>query len=67
MEGIIEHVNSEKGYGFIRCEDHEKNVFFHIKDFAGSSFDNLQKGDGVSIDEIIDTPKGKAAKGVRAL
>ena len=64
MEAIIEHINSEKGYGFLKVEGYEKNVFFHAKDLIKISFDQLQKGDAVSIGEIEDSPKGQCAKKV---
>ncbi len=64
MEGKIEYVNAEKGYGFIKVEGHDKNIFFHVKDLKDLSMDDLQKGDAINFEDIIDTPKGKAAKGV---
>lgn len=64
MEGKIEYVNNEKGYGFIKVEGHDKNIFFHVKDLKGLSMDELQKGDSIVYEDIIDTPKGKAAKGI---
>ncbi len=68
MEGKIEHINGEKGYGFIKVDGYEKNVFFHVKELVGtSSMDMLQKGDEVTVDEVVDTPKGQSAKGVRVI
>ena len=57
--------DASKGFGFIKCEQYEKNLFFHVKDLVATSFEDLQKGDEVSIEDVIETPKGFAAKGVR--
>lgn len=65
MEGEIQYTNVEKGYGFIKCEEYPKGVFFHIKDFSGD-FDSLQKGDKVQFDPF-DAPKGIAAKNVELI
>lgn len=65
MVGEIQHLNTEKGYGFIKCEEFPKGVFFHVKDFTGD-FDSLSKGDQVSFEEI-ETPKGIAGKNVELL
>ena len=29
MQGYIIHFNEEKGYGFIRTEEHEESIFVH--------------------------------------
>ena len=63
MTGNVHYMNQEKGYGFIKCEEFPKGVFFHIKNFDGD-FENLQKGDEVSF-EPEETPKGMAGVDVR--
>jgi cold shock CspA family protein len=68
LTGIIEHLAEEsKGYGFIKCEDYEKNLFFHAKDLVQISFNELRKGDAVAIGEVEETPKGYAAKRVQII
>ncbi len=64
IEGIVEHL-TEKGYGFIKCEEYDKNIFFHAKDLVKVSYETLRKGDVVLIDEVEATPKGYAAKGIK--
>lgn len=65
QEGKIEHLSEAgKGFGFLKVERYEKNVFFHVKDLQKVSFEELQKGDMVNIEEVVETPKGYAAKGI---
>lgn len=65
--GTVEYVNSEKGYGFIRIPGQEKNVFFHARDLIRASFEDVRKGQGVSVGEIADTGRGTAARDVRLI
>ena len=67
MEGIIEYINTEKGYGFIKIDGYEKNVFFHARDLFNTSFDDVKKGDAVSIKEVVESEKGNSAKGVKLI
>ena len=68
MEGTIEYLADEsKGFGFIKSEDYEKNLFFHAKDLIKVSFSELARGAVVSIEEVEETPKGLAAKGIRLI
>lgn len=64
MYGTIEHLAMDKGYGFIKVEEYEKNLFFHAKDLVKVSFDDLVKGDKVFIEEVIEGPKGFSARGI---
>lgn len=64
IEGIIEHV-TDKGFGFIKCAEYSKNVFFHAKDLIGISFEDLHKGDAVTIEEVLQGEKGFSGKGIR--
>ncbi|MDP3727056.1 MAG: cold shock domain-containing protein [bacterium] len=54
---------TEKGFGFIAREGETKDLFFHSKDLAGVTYDELQVGDAVTF-EVVDTEKGPAAKNV---
>jgi cold shock CspA family protein len=64
MEGKIEHL-TDKGFGFIKCADYSKNVFFHAKDLIDVSFEDLQKGDVVTMEEVLQGEKGFSGKGIR--
>lgn len=32
-EGIVKTYNTDRGFGFIQCDDNRKDIFFHISDF----------------------------------
>ena len=63
MKGVI-NKKMEKGFGFIKLETGEKDVFFHSNSLVDVSFDELQEGDAVTF-EVEDTDKGKNAVDVR--
>jgi len=62
-QGTIARV-MDKGYGFIKREGEEKDLFFHAKELQGSSFDDLREGDAVTF-EVQDGPKGPNAVNVQ--
>lgn len=64
MEGEIAMVNLEKGFGFIRVEGCEKDLFFHTRECPNRDFLSFKQGDKVSFKSIERTPKGDAALGV---
>ncbi|OGZ11644.1 MAG: cold-shock protein, partial [Candidatus Lloydbacteria bacterium RIFCSPHIGHO2_02_FULL_51_22] len=55
-EGTIARL-TDKGFGFIKVEGREKDLFFHSNELEGVTFDELREGDKVSF-EIADSPKG---------
>lgn len=59
QEGIIARI-TDKGFGFIKCEGREKDLFFHSNELVGVTFEELREGDKVSF-EIADSPKGPNA------
>lgn len=63
IEGTIASI-MDKGFGFIEVAGYEKNIFFHASECAGVNFEQLRKGDLVSIREIVATPKGYSASKV---
>ena len=62
MKGTIIRKRDE-GYGFIKPEQGDKDVFFHASALELVEFDDLQEGDVVSFD-IEEGPKGPAAVNV---
>ena len=50
----------DKGFGFIKAEGQEKDIFFHMSEVEGTTFDELQEGDAVTF-EVADGPKGPNA------
>jgi CspA family cold shock protein len=62
QEGIVATKN-EKGFGFIKVEGREKDLFFHRNELKNVSFEELREGDKVSF-EVGDSPKGPNAVNV---
>jgi len=62
MKGTIIRKRDE-GYGFIKPEQGDKDVFFHASALEAVAFDDLQEGDVVTFD-IEEGPKGPAAVNV---
>lgn len=59
QEGTIARL-TDKGFGFIKIEGQEKDLFFHSNEVTGTTFDELREGDRVSF-EVGDGPKGPNA------
>jgi len=54
----------DNGYGFIKPDNGEKDVFFHAQSLVEVAFDDLQEGENVTFD-VEQGPKGPAATNVR--
>lgn len=59
QEGTVAK-KTDKGFGFIKRDGQEKDLFFHSNELQNISFDELQEGDRVSF-EVGDSPKGPNA------
>lgn len=46
VNGVVDKINLQDGYGFIRSEDNSQ-VYFHRNAVLHNKFDRLHKGDGV--------------------
>lgn len=57
-EGTI--ASLREGYGFIKIEGAEKDLFFHANELIDVRFDDLREGDKVTF-EIGESPKGQNA------
>ena len=62
MEGVIDRFETERGFGFIRCDG--RSVFFHVRDFRGSA-QPPAAGMAVVFEEIHVGTKGPRAVAVR--
>lgn len=51
---------TDKGFGFIKRDGQERDLFFHSNELVGITFDELREGDQVSF-EVADSPKGPNA------
>lgn len=63
--GTVKFVKSDKGYGFIKRDDGQGDLFFHVKQCVGDVFPELKPNDAVQFE--IEPPKGANAKGPRAI
>lgn len=64
--GTVQWFSRVKGYGFIRPDDGEEDVFVHYSVIRGEGYRNLDKGQRVEF-TIEDTPKGPQAVDVMGL
>ena len=53
-----------QGYGFIKYEGNEKDLFFHANELQDTSFDELKEGVEVEF-EISEGEKGPTATNVK--
>ncbi len=58
-EGIVAK-KTENGFGFIKRDGKDKDLFFHSNALRNVSFDELQEGDKVSF-VVGESPKGPNA------
>jgi CspA family cold shock protein len=66
MQGTVKWFNDTKGFGFIQRDDGEKDCFVHHTAIMSDSFRTLREGQRVEF-EVVDQPKGPAARNVVAL
>jgi CspA family cold shock protein len=50
----------DKGYGFIKVDGSDKDLFFHSNELQNVEFDNLHEGDKVEF-EVAESDKGPQA------
>ena len=62
QEGTVAK-KTDKGFGFIKRDGQDKDLFFHSNELQNISFDELREGDRVSF-EVGDSPKGPNAVNV---
>ena len=58
QEGTIVRLNN--GFGFIKRENEEKDLFFHSNELQNVKFEELHEGDKMTF-EVADSPKGPNA------
>ncbi len=62
QEGTIARL-TDRGFGFIKCEGREKDLFFHSNELKNVEFKDLREGDKVTF-EVAEGPKGPNATNV---
>ena len=58
-QGVIARL-TDRGFGFIKRENQEKDLFFHSNEVVGTTFNDLREGDRVTF-EVGEGPKGPNA------
>jgi CspA family cold shock protein len=58
---------TDKGFGFIKRDGEEKDLFFHSNGLVGISYDELREGDKVSFEIDMSSPKGPSAVQVQKI
>lgn len=61
--GKVKWFNTKKGFGFIRKEDSEQDIFVHYTSISGDGYKSLQEGESVQF-ELVEGPKGLQAQNV---
>lgn len=65
MKGTVVKIVEDRGFGFIKPEEGDKELFFHARSVEGDVvFDDLRENDMVTFD-IEEGPKGPAATNVQ--
>jgi CspA family cold shock protein len=63
-EGNVKWFNDAKGYGFIRQDGDNRDVFVHYSAIHGDGFKTLKEGERVYF-EVVQGPKGLQAATVQ--
>ncbi len=66
MTGIVKWFNNAKGYGFVRSDGNEEDVFVHFSAIDMDGYRTLKEGQKVQF-EIGQGPKGLHAARVNRL
>jgi CspA family cold shock protein len=60
VEGTVKWFNPDKGFGFVACEDGEKDVFLHISVVERAGLRGVDEGQRLSM-KVVKTQKGREA------
>jgi CspA family cold shock protein len=63
--GIVKWFNDAKGFGFIKPDDGEEELFAHFSAINMGGFKTLQENQLVTFD-VTQGPKGKQASNIQA-
>jgi CspA family cold shock protein len=65
VTGIVKWFNNAKGYGFLKQDGLEEDIFCHFSAIEGNGYKTLVEGQRVEF-EVNKGPKGLQAANVRA-
>ena len=60
IEGTVKWFNADKGFGFVACEDGEKDVFVHASIVERAGLRGLEEGQRLAM-KVVRTQKGREA------
>jgi cold shock protein len=60
IEGTVKWFNPDKGFGFVGCEDGEKDVFLHISVVERAGLRAVDEGQRLAM-KVVNTQKGREA------
>lgn len=63
MTGTIARL-TDRGFGFIKPDQGDKDVFFHARSLVDVLYDDLREGEAVTF-EVEEGPKGPSAINVK--
>lgn len=63
MQGVVKWFNNTKGYGFIKVDGRESDVFVHYTAITATGYRSLNEGDRVSF-TLEQGQKGPEARNV---
>jgi CspA family cold shock protein len=49
VSGIVKWYDDTKGFGFIQCEGHNRDIFVHKQQLDKSNVSSIQEGDRVTL------------------
>jgi CspA family cold shock protein len=67
MKGIVMWFNAEKGYGFIKPDEGDKDLFVHFSGIAKSENTKVLEKDQVVEFGVSENDKGKIAVNVKVI
>ena len=62
-KGTVKWFNDAKGYGFLRADGQEEDIFVHYSAVQAEGYRSLNEGDTVQF-ELVKGPKGMKAENV---
>jgi CspA family cold shock protein len=62
-KGTVKWFNDAKGFGFLRAEGQEQDIFVHYSAVQADGFRSLAEGEAVEF-ELVQGPKGLKAEKV---
>ena len=63
LRGTVKWFNNQKGYGFIKRDDNQPDIFVHFSSVKAEGYKSLVEGEAVEFD-IEESDKGPRAKNV---